>query len=154
MTWATHMCTQRYVLPNRSHKQRSRPVTGAQREVHTGQEKEQRDSWRVPCLLVWNGGAGISALSLDKCNLLFFFPFSFLSSENENNQHLRVYTDSLFQFYLLMYGSELQLADNPFSLSTMWDPEVEVGSPGLGASALTFHVISLDPRLIFFVKIN
>lgn len=53
-----------------------------------------------------------------------------------------------------MYGSELQLSDNPFSLSTMWDPEVEVGSPGLGASALTFHVISLDPRLIFFVKIN
>lgn len=39
------------------------------------------------------------------------------------------------------------------SLSTMWDPEVEVGSPGLGASALTFHVISLDPRLIFLTKL-
>lgn len=49
-----------------------------------------------------------------------------------------------------MYGSELQLTDNLFFLSTVWDPEVEVGSPGLGASALTFHIISLDPRLIFF----
>lgn len=56
-----------------------------------------------------------------------------------------------FQFYLLMYVSELKLADSLFSLSlsTMWDPEVEVGSPGLGASALTCRIISLDPRLIF-----
>lgn len=47
VTWATQMCTQRYVLPRRSHKQGSRPVTGAQREVQPWQEKGQRDSWEV-----------------------------------------------------------------------------------------------------------
>ena len=39
VTWATHMCTQRYVLPRRSHQQGSRPVTGAQREVQSWREK-------------------------------------------------------------------------------------------------------------------
>lgn len=51
-----------------------------------------------------------------------------------------------------MYGSEWQLVEGLFSLFTLWDPGVEVGSSGLEASAFTCHAILLAPRLIFLTN--